>query len=111
MYISQVYFLYVKLPWPPLGRSDGLQVDHAELEGNGCQSFQTRTKAFGLGLPSLSEGQISTAAQSNYIQTHLSQLTVPQQTLIAAAPDDSVCPYMGLEVAEEEEFEITNKDM
>lgn len=32
-----------------------------EVEGNGCQSFQTRTKAFGLGLPSLSP----TETQSN----------------------------------------------
>lgn len=59
--------------------------------GNCCQSFQTRTKAFGLGLPSLSPAHISAVAQSNYLQAHLSQHTVPQHALITAALGWAVC--------------------
>lgn len=42
---------------------DPLQADNPEREGNGCQSFQTRTKTFGPGLPSLSDSQIRRCGQ------------------------------------------------
>lgn len=91
----------LSLHWLPPGHRDPLQVDNPEREGNGRQSFQKRTKAFGLGLPSLSPGQISAVAQSNYLQAHLSQHTVLQHALITAAPYCTVCPYMVLEAANE----------
>lgn len=73
---------HVSLRWPPPGHKDTLQADNPEREENGRQSFQKRTKAFGLGLPSLSPDQISAVAQSNYLKAHLSQQTVPQHALI-----------------------------
>lgn len=77
------------------------KANNPEREGNGRQSFQKRTKAFGPGLPSLSASQISALAQSNYLQGHLSQHTVPQLALITTVPNCTLCPYMVLESAKQ----------